>query len=190
MTPSLQMGWLMVRKHPEVIQKGGKIDLTDLEQDKLIMIQHRHYLTLTMVINLLIPTLVPWYLWAESMWVAYVCAVFRYVYTLHATWLVNSAAHLWGDRPYDVNINPSQNLVVSALALGEGFHNYHHVFPQDYSVSEWRYSLNFTTFFIDLMAWLGLAHDRKSISAQVVQNRIARTGPMAKEPRIEANFDY
>ena len=39
------------------------------------------------------------------------------------------------------------------LSAGEGFHNYHHTFPHDYSASEWRWSLNLTTFFIDIMAW-------------------------------------
>lgn len=28
-------------------------------------------------------------------------AVIRYVLSLNFTWLVNSAAHIWGNRPYD-----------------------------------------------------------------------------------------
>lgn len=184
------MGWLMVKKHPDVIQYGAKIDLSDLENDKLVMFQHNHYIPLGLTLNILLPTLLPWYFWDESLWVAYVCVVFRYVITLHFTWFVNSAAHLWGDRPYDVSINPSENMMVSVLTMGEGFHNFHHVFPQDYSVSEWGYTLNLTTVFIDLMAWLGLAHSRKKMSAEVIQNRIARTGPNAKERDTVTNFDY
>ena len=33
----------------------------------------------------------------------------RYVAVLHFTWLVNSAAHLFGMKPYDENIGPSEN---------------------------------------------------------------------------------
>jgi hypothetical protein len=33
----------------------------------------------------------------------------RYVLWLHFTFLVNSAAHLFGKKPYDKNIGPSEN---------------------------------------------------------------------------------
>ena len=79
----------------------------------------------------------------------------RYVSVLHATWLVNSAAHMFGMKPYDTKIGPVENMVVSVLAMGEGFHNYHHTFPYDYSTSEWGLQFNITTAFIDLMAGIG-----------------------------------
>ena len=54
---------------------------------------------------------------------------------------------------------PASSRLVSVLAMGEGFHNYHHTFPYDYSTSEWGFRLNVTTRFIDTMAWLGQAYD-------------------------------
>jgi stearoyl-CoA desaturase (delta-9 desaturase) len=63
--------------------------------------------------------------------------------------------------------------------LGEGFHNYHHTFPYDYSTSEWGFRLNMTTGFINLMAWLGQAYDLRSASPTVVAARAARTGTPA-----------
>jgi len=52
--------------------------------------------------------------------------------------------------------------IVSLLAMGEGWHNYHHVFPWDYKTGEFgNYSLNITTGFIDFCAWLGLAKGRE-----------------------------
>lgn len=35
------IGWLMVRKHPDVIEKGRKLELTDLKADKVVMFQRR-----------------------------------------------------------------------------------------------------------------------------------------------------
>lgn len=35
------VGWVMVRKHPCVIEKGQKIDLSDLKADKVVMFQKR-----------------------------------------------------------------------------------------------------------------------------------------------------
>ena len=52
-------------------------------------------------------------------------------------------------------IGPVENMTVSVVALGEGFHNYHHTFPYDYSTSEWGQRLNLTTAFIDFMALIG-----------------------------------
>lgn len=35
------IGWLLVRKHPDVIEKGQKLDLSDLKADKVVMFQRR-----------------------------------------------------------------------------------------------------------------------------------------------------
>jgi stearoyl-CoA desaturase (Delta-9 desaturase) len=123
------------------------------------------------------PTVVPWYFWGESLTISYfVCATFRYAMTLHLTWLVNSAAHLWGNKPYDKTINPSQNAFVTFGALGEGAHNYHHSFPMDYSTSEYGMRFNMTTLFIDVMAWIGQADQRKKMSPEAVNRKKERTG--------------
>lgn len=68
------------------------------------------------------------------------------------------------------------------LAIGEGWHNYHHTFPWDYKAAELgTYSKNFTTAFIDLMAKLGLAYDLKSVSEEMVRKRVERTGDGSHE---------
>ncbi len=86
----------------------------------------------------------------------FVPAILRYIATLHSTWLVNSLAHMYGNKPYDTNISPVENMYVSFQSLGEGFHNYHHTFPQDYAASEYGFhALNWTKFFIDFMALIG-----------------------------------
>jgi len=58
------------------------------------------------------------------------------VFVLHSTWLVNSAAHFYGDHPYDPSINPTENPIVAFFAIGEGWHNWHHKYPFDYAASE------------------------------------------------------
>jgi len=35
------IGWLLVRKHPDVIEKGRKLELNDLLSDKVVMFQRR-----------------------------------------------------------------------------------------------------------------------------------------------------
>lgn len=117
------------------------------------------------------------YFWGETLKTAWHLAILRYVCNLHNTFLVNSAAHMWGNKPYDKSIQPAQNLAVSFFAFGEGFHNYHHVFPWDYKTAELGNNyLNLTTYFIDFFARLGWAYDLKSVSEDHIQSRSSRCG--------------
>lgn len=171
------VGWLLCRKHPDVKAKGKQIDVSDLLADPIVRFQHRHYLACVAVFCFALPTLIPYLLWGETLYNSfYICALLRYVVVLHSSWLVNSAAHMWGRRPYDKNINPSENRTVSFWALGEGFHNYHHTFPWDYAASELLYDLNFTKLFIDFFASFGWVYERKIVSPEMIKQRKLRTG--------------
>nr|BAC37366.1 unnamed protein product [Mus musculus] len=114
------VGWLLVRKHPAVKEKGGKLDMSDLKAEKLVMFQRRYYKPGILLMCFILPTLVPWYCWGETFLNSfYVATLLRYAVVLNATWLVNSAAHLYGYRPYDKNIDPRQNALVSLGSMGE-----------------------------------------------------------------------
>jgi len=175
------IGWLLCRKHPQVIVQGKKIDLSDLLNDPVVMFQHKYKYTFMAVFTFILPTVLPVLLWNESFWTSYCICILRYVLVLHATWSVNSFAHFFGDKPYDKSIQPSENPFVAFFAVGEGFHNYHHTFPMDYSTSEYGLKLNFTTLFIDAMHLLGLAYDRKKMSQQIIEARSNRTGDNSRK---------
>jgi fatty-acid desaturase len=48
---------------------------------------------------------------------------------LHATWLVNSATHLWGSRRFQTRDDSRNSWWVALLSGGEGWHNNHHAHP-------------------------------------------------------------
>ncbi len=48
----------------------------------------------------------------------------------HATWLVNSATHLWGYRSHPTRDDSTNLWWVALISLGEGWHNNHHAFPR------------------------------------------------------------
>ncbi|CAH2245022.1 acyl-CoA Delta(11) desaturase-like [Pararge aegeria] len=171
------MGWLAVRKHPEIKAKRHTLDMNDLWSDPLLRFQYKYFAFLGALFGIAIPSYIPT-LWGEKLENAFfVVGILRYVYSLHGTWLVNSAAHIWGMRPYDKTINPAENLLVSIICLGEGFHNYHHTFPWDYKTAELgNYTFNLTTLFIDVMAKIGWAYDLRSVTPDVIENRVKRTG--------------
>jgi len=165
------VGWLLTRKHPDVITKGRQLDCTDLLNDPVIRVQKRFYVLFYVIFVFVLPILIPIHLWSESVSNAIFAAILRYAISLHCTWFVNSAAHMFGNKPYNPRIEARENLFVSFGAFGEGFHNYHHEFPFDYSTSETGWRLNITTFFIDMMALIGQAYDRKKLSQKFIDER-------------------
>lgn len=53
----------------------------------------------------------------------------RVIVGLHATWLVNSATHMWGGRRFNTRDDSRNNWWVALMTFGEGWHNNHHAHP-------------------------------------------------------------
>ena len=158
----------MVRKNDQVLVKSKEINVDDLKTDEIVIYQLKHYFTLVAIFCFLLPTIIPHICWDECLVNSFfVCVMLRYVWTLHMTWLVNSAAHYWGDRPYDPNSSPRENWFVALGALGEGFHNYHHKYPNDYATSALGANCNLSTAFINLCIWIKLADKAKRVSKYI-----------------------
>ncbi|XP_059475217.1 acyl-CoA Delta-9 desaturase-like [Neocloeon triangulifer] len=171
------VGWLMQKKHPAVIENGRKVDMSDVLSDPVVQFHLRHFWTLKVLLCGVLPMVVPALFWGETWRISFYNMAARYMFGLNFTWLVNSAAHIWGHKPYDRFIQPTENRIVAVLALGEGWHNYHHVFPWDYKTSEHgTYSFNWTTAFIDFFAWIGWAYDLKQVTPAIIERRSKRTG--------------
>nr|CAD2197803.1 unnamed protein product [Meloidogyne enterolobii]CAD2198819.1 unnamed protein product [Meloidogyne enterolobii] len=169
------MGWLLVKKHPQVKAKGAGLDLSDLFDDPVLRFQRKYYLLLVFIFCFLMPTVIPVYFWGEKPLTAFLTgAAFRYCFALHATWLINSVAHKFGYRPYDVNISPAESVWTTILAVGEGGHNYHHTFPQDYRTSEMMTPFNLTKAFIDFFAIIGQAYERKVTPISNIYRQMGR----------------
>ncbi|KAK3908328.1 Acyl-CoA Delta(11) desaturase [Frankliniella fusca] len=171
------VGWLMMKKHPDVRRIGKTVDMSDIEADPCVAFQKKYYVPLVIVCCWTLPTVIP-ALWGESYWNAFfVSGVLRYTLGIHGVGLVNSLAHYYGARPYDKSIMACENVLVSMAALGEGSHNYHHVFPWDYKTDEvGGYATNWTCAFLHLMEKIGWAYDFKTVNKEMIKARAVRTG--------------
>ncbi|KAI1280821.1 Stearoyl-CoA desaturase 5 [Halotydeus destructor] len=170
------VGWLLRKKHPEMLVKAKTLNFDDLLNDPLVKFQKDNYWLLYFVFSVYLPMVVPVYGWGETWYRSFLLTyVLRYILSLHVTWFVNSAAHMFGDRPYNAKIPPVENPWVSVIAYGEGYHNYHHHFPSDYQASEDGHGFNITRHFIDLMATLGQAYNLKVTSKAVIAATRAKT---------------
>ena len=84
---------------------------------------------------------------------------------LHATWLFNSATHMWGSRRFNTRDDSRNNWWVAVLTGGEGWHNNHHAHPVSarHGLTWYEFDLNY--YGIWMMGHLGLA---KRINALTV----------------------
>ncbi|XP_067616966.1 acyl-CoA Delta-9 desaturase [Eurosta solidaginis] len=172
------MGWLMCKKHSDVTERGKNVDMSDILADPVVRFQKKYYFLVMPICCFVIPAIIPYFVLGSSLKVCFfVCSMLRYTISLHATWLVNSAAHFYGMRPYEKNISSVDSKAVAIIAFGEGWHNYHHVFPWDYKAGELgTYQYNWTTAFLDFMAYIGQAYDLKSVPKEMILKRVQRTG--------------
>ncbi|KAI8471264.1 MAG: MGDG specific palmitate delta-7 desaturase [Monoraphidium minutum] len=84
---------------------------------------------------------------------------FPLVFGYHATFLVNSASHVWGNRPYETGDLSTNNWWVALLAFGDGWHNAHHAFPYSARMGlEW-WQFDPTWYLILALKAVGLAWD-------------------------------
>jgi fatty-acid desaturase len=84
-------------------------------------------------------------------------AIVRTVVHLHLTWLVNSAAHLWGYRNYQTPDDSRNNPWVAVLSNGEGWHNNHHAHPTSARHGHRWWELDTSWLIIRTLMALGLA---------------------------------
>lgn len=177
-----------MKKHLDVVKAGRVLDFTDLLEDPFVMFQKKLGPWFTLYMCFVFPAQIASRYWDEQFWNAFfVCGGLRYVCVLHFTWLVNSAAHLYGDHPYDVLSYPAENPLVSLLSVGEGWHNWHHKYPFDYAASEFGISSQFnpSKLFIDACAAVGLVWDRKRATSSWAMGRARRDRDLANGVPLE-----
>lgn len=156
--------WLF-KNNPDKNKEVKTINVDDLKKNKLVVLQDKFYV-LFVIAGLVIPILAGLPL-GFKLKELILSGVIRNLLIWHATWSVNSFAHLYGDRPYDNNISPVENFLVSVITFGEGWHNYHHSYPRDYRASHSDNNLKYfnpSSMFINLLCKLNLASKRQVTS--------------------------
>ncbi len=167
------IGWMLRR------YASGEPDfkyVKDLERDPIVMFQHRHYVALVLAMNIGLPLLVG--VLSGDVWGTLLLAgVLRLVINHHVTFFINSLAHGWGQQPYTDSNSSRDNPLLALVTYGEGYHNFHHLFANDYrnGIRWWQWDP--TKWLISTMSWLGLATE------------LRRTPPVAMErARLDMQF--
>lgn len=158
--------WLIEK--PRVIE--SRI-VPDLFKNKLVMFQHNYYKTTMIATNAFVVILFGW-LYQDYLGAIMLALGLRMFLLHHFTWFINSLAHKWGDKPFCQELSAVDNYFLSLLTFGEGYHNYHHTYANDYRNGIRWYHFDPTKWLIWTLSKLGLANNLKRMDAATIQKRI------------------
>ena len=85
----------------------------------------------------------------------------------HSTYLINSGAHMWGSQRFPTNDTSRNNLFLSLITLGEGWHNNHHRYPGSERNGFFWWEIDVTHYLLTALSWTGLIWDLRSPPAHV-----------------------
>ncbi|CAG7724213.1 unnamed protein product, partial [Allacma fusca] len=80
------IGWLFTYDHANFMEHYDKVDMSDLENDPIVMFHDKYYVFIHLIWVYIIPTLIP------------------------------CAAHLWGYKPYDTSISATDSKILGHLS--------------------------------------------------------------------------
>ena len=103
----------------------------DLQKDPIVMWQHQHYLLLTILMNFGIPIAIG-FISGDMIGSLLLVGFLRLVLSHHTTFFINSLAHIWGKQTYTDRNTARDNGILAFFTFGEGYHNFHHIFENDY----------------------------------------------------------
>eukprot|EP00887_Chlorella_sp_A99_P004239 scaffold15.g4239.t1 len=163
-------GWLLHHRMLNA-RTGSDWIVTDLVADPFYRFLHATYYVQAgwQFLALYLAGGLPFVVWAGAV---------RQVAMWHVTWLVNSACHLWGARPYRTGDLSTNNSWLTLLTFGESWHNNHHAFPFSarHGIEWWQVDIAWGC--IRALQAVGLAHDIR-LPSEGQKRRLAVVGGVA-----------
>ena len=157
-----------------LFKKPAPIDnkvVADMLRNPLVVFQHNNYLFCMLSSNIIFFLLVGWAL--DDYLGAFVISWWTRLFCLHhSTWFINSLAHYWGERSFCRELSAVDNYIISLLTFGEGYHNYHHTFANDYRNGIRWYHFDPTKWLIWVLSRFGLASGLKQMNQYHIKERL------------------
>lgn len=143
----------------------------DLMKNKLVMNQHNHANLWMIGTNILVFLSLGWLL-NDYLGAIIIGVLARLFFLHHFTWFINSLAHTWGDKPFCQEQSAVDNFIISLVTFGEGYHNYHHTYANDYRNGVRWYHFDPSKWLIWTLNKLNLAHGLKRIDPATISQRM------------------
>ena len=153
------VGWIFSRHHDQV----DLVKIADFSRYPELMWLHRYEQVPAVVLAVLCFLIAGW----SGLVVGFFWST---VLVYHATFSINSLAHVHGRKRYVTGDDSRNNWFLAILTMGEGWHNNHHACQS--SVRQgfrwWEYDP--TYYLLRLLSWFGLVWGLKTPPVQVLRN--------------------
>jgi len=176
------IGWVLKDqvKNPEL----ERVNLRDLENDPIVMWQHKYYWYIVIATNIVLP-LALGALVGRPLGVFMFATVLRLFVVENIIFSTNSFCHMWGKRPYtDANTARDSHLM-GIFLLGEGYHNFHHRFEYDYRNGHHWYDIDLTKWVIAALGAIGLTYNLRRASALQIHNAVTSMALKNADKKLE-----
>ncbi len=160
------IGWMLKEYQPERIQSYDNV--RDLQKDNVVMWQHKHYLLLTILMNFGIPIAFGIYT-GDIISSLLLLGFLRLVLSHHTTFFINSLAHIWGKQTYTDKNSARDNGILAFFTFGEGYHNYHHIFENDYRNGIRWYQFDPSKWLIKLCSYINVTSKLRVVSEDKIE---------------------
>ena len=92
------------------------------------------------------------------------------VLVYHATFCINSLAHVHGRKRYVTGDDSRNNWLLAFFTMGEGWHNNHHAYQSSVRQGFRWWEIDPTFYILKALSWVGVVWDLKSPPEQVLRN--------------------
>ena len=92
------------------------------------------------------------------------------VLVYHATFCINSLAHVRGSARYVTGDNSRNNWLLALFTMGEGWHNNHHAFQSSVRQGFRWWEIDPTYYLLKALSWVGVVWDLKTPPDRVLRN--------------------
>ncbi|HTL46713.1 MAG TPA: fatty acid desaturase [Verrucomicrobiae bacterium] len=167
------MNWILLYKH-----RVNYDNVKDLQKSKLVMNQHFYYSLWSVGAGIALPMLIG-VLIGHPLGAFIMAVNLRLVLVIHSAFFINSWAHMFGTRNYDGTISARDNWFGVFLTNGEGYHNFHHRFPNDYRNGIRWYDWDPSKWLIFGLSKLNLTWDLKRTPDSLIRKYAEETGAKA-----------
>jgi stearoyl-CoA desaturase (Delta-9 desaturase) len=153
------VGWIFARRH----HRTDLVKVADLARYPELMWLHRYELVPAVALGTLCFLIGGWS-------VLVVGFFWSTVVVYHATFCINSLAHVRGRKRYVTGDDSRNNWLLAFFTMGEGWHNNHHACQRSVRQGFRWWEIDATFYLLKAGSWLGLVWDLKAPPVELVRN--------------------
>lgn len=153
------MGWIFARKHDGF----DMVKVADLARYPELMWLHKYELLPAIALAILCFLVAGW----SGLVVGFFWST---VLVYHATFCINSLAHVHGRKRYVTGDDSRNNWLLALFTMGEGWHNNHHACQSSVRQGFKWWEIDPTYYLLRALSWIGIVWDLKTPPERVLRN--------------------